>query len=355
MNTNRLYIDFHIIQTVPPSCINRDDTGRPKTAYYGGANRARVSSQAWKHAMREYFRDLFQTGYRTKYLKSLILEYVSKLDPDYDLKKAETLLTKMMKSKLNTTKKEWLPLDSSDKAKALFFISHHQAKAFAELLIAGEESLQKYRDAMNEAPAIDMALFGRMVASDTDLNIDAAVQVAHAISTHAVQNEYDYFTAVDDYQQEDHAGAGHLGTKEFNSATLYRFATVNVMELKKQLGDDAAKAVRGFAEAMIRSMPTGSQNSYANDTLPNLIYVTVRTDQPVNFCGAFEKPICCTDGYAEKTITALIAHAAQIYEDYCNAPAFSYIIGTDAVLGAERVNLNALLDALEKAVTDEVG
>ena len=350
MTPNRLYIDFHIIQTVPPSCVNRDDTGRPKTAVYGGANRARVSSQAWKHAMRSMFTDIFseeQIGFRTKYAVSLIAAELKKngLTDEKAEKIAVEALTKagvkVNEKKANTTG-------------ALFFISSTQAKALAELAAAGEKDAKAFKDALKAFPSVDIALFGRMVADDNNLNIDASAQVAHAISTHAIQNEYDYFTAVDDYKQDDHSGAGHLGTMEFNSATLYRYATVNVNELSKNVGEDAAIAVRGFAEAMIRSMPTGKQNSYANGTLPDLVYVTVRTDQPVNLCGAFEKPLSSSDGYVKKSVEALFSYAASVYEDYCDAPVKSFVVGTDAVCGAEKVNLNTLLDAIEKAVTDGV-
>ena len=138
---------------------------------------------------------------------------------------------------------------------------------------------------------MDMALFGRMVADDPSLKYNAAAQVAHSISTHAVKNEYDYFTAVDDCQT-DSTGAGHLGTVEYNSSTLYRYATVNVLELAEQLGaEQAAETVRAFGEAFLFSMPTGRQNSFANRTLPDAVYVTLREDQPVNLCGAFERAV----------------------------------------------------------------
>lgn len=107
---------------------------------------------------------------------------------------------------------------------------------------------------------MDMALFGRMVADEPSLNYDAAAQVAHSISTHAVQNEYDYFTAVDDCQAEDNAGAGHLGTVEYNSSTLYRYATVNVMELAGQLGaEQAAETVRAFGRRSSSPCPPASR------------------------------------------------------------------------------------------------
>lgn len=156
-------------------------------------------------------------------------------------------------------------------------MSFAQAKALAELAVAGSTNKKEYQKALGAAPSMDMALFGRMVADDPSLNYDAAAQVAHSISTHAVQNEYDYFTAVDDCQAEDNAGAGHLGTVEYNSSTLYRYATVNVMELAGQLGaEQAAETVRAFGEAFLFSMPTGKQNSFANRTLPDAVYVTIR-------------------------------------------------------------------------------
>ena len=134
-----------------------------------------------------------------------------------------------------------------------------------------------------------MALFGRMVADDPSLNYDAAAQVAHSISTHTVQNEFDYFTAVDDCAPEDNAGAGHLGTVEYNSATLYRYATVNVLELVRTLGaEQAAQTVRASVRRSSAPCPPASQNSFANRTLPDAVYVTLRQDQPVNLCGALK-------------------------------------------------------------------
>ena len=201
-----------------------------------------------------------------------------------------------------------------------------------------------------------MALFGRMVADDPSLNYDAAAQVAHSISTHAVQNEYDYFTAVDDCQAEDNAGAGHLGTVEYNSSTLYRYATVNMVELVHLLGaEKAAQAVRVFGEAFIRSMPTGKQNSFANRTLPDAVYVTLREDQPVNLCGAFEKPVRKSpEGYAEPSKTALKQYAQQVYACYADAPAQSFAVGIGLDELAPAMPLNQMLTALERAVKEKL-
>mgnify|MGYP002869735876 CR=1 FL=1 len=355
-----IFIDFHVLQTVPPSCVNRDDTGSPKTAVYGGAVRARVSSQAWKHAMRKKFKELFRSeelGSRTKNVVEMVEHEICAIDSSVDdaacHKKAIEVLT-LAGIKLKSEK------DKPEKADALFFMSNKQAKALAEcalkLDLKDKGSKDIVKNALKDNPSVDIALFGRMAASDPTLNCDAAAQVAHAISTHAVQNEYDYFTAVDDLQEEDNAGAGHLGTVEFNSSTLYRYATVNASELAETIGkENTAETVRKFGQAFICSMPTGMSNTFANNTLPDTVYVTIRTDQPVNLCGAFEKPIKkSNEGYAAESEKRLAEYAAKLYSRYDTAPVKEYGFGDS--LGAEVVTLPLpkLLSELEKAVTDLV-
>lgn len=343
----RLYVDFHILQTVPPSCINRDDTGSPKTAVYGGVTRARVSSQAWKHAMRAAFAEnaRLDVGKRTKKAADLVKEQILALVPEQ--KKADKMAKEALK---------YVGIKSDDKkgTDALIFISSAQAKALAELVVGGCTKDEKYEEALRENPSADMVLFGRMVAQKASLNYDAAAQVAHSISTHAVQNEYDYFTAVDDCQAENNAGAGHLGTVEYNSSTLYRYATVNVMELAGKLGAaQAAETVRAFGEAFLFSMPTGKQNSFANRTLPDAVYVTIREDQPVNLCGAFERAVPrSTQGYAEPSKAALAQYAQQMYSSFAEAPAQSFTVGSGLEALAPAQTAKAMLDALEKAVRD---
>lgn len=342
----RLYVDFHVLQTVPPSCINRDDTGSPKTAVYGGVLRARVSSQAWKHAMRKDFAENtpLDVGKRTKKAAELVKEQILALDSELDA-------DKLAKKALENT-----GIKSDDKGtKALFFMSTAQAKALAELAVEGCTKDEKYEEAMIKNPSADMVLFGRMVAQKASLNYDAAAQVAHSISTHAVKNEYDYFTAVDDCPAEDNAGAGHLGTVEYNSSTLYRYATVNVLELKGKLGaEQAAETVRAFGEAFLFSMPTGKQNTFANRTLPDAVYVTIREDQPVNLCGAFERAVSRGEqgGYAEASKAALVQYAQQVYASFAEAPAQSFTVGSGLEALAPAQTAKAMLDALEKAVRD---
>ena len=352
MDTRRLYIDFHVLQTVPPSCVNRDDTGSPKTAVYGGTTRARVSSQAWKRAIRMMFRDELlpreQVGERTKKIVAMVAEEVAALAPEQDSAKLAANALKL--AGLDKVKED-------GDADALFFMSHDQARALANLIAAGSDDKKAYREALMEAPSVDMVLFGRMVASAPSLNYDAAAQVAHSISTHAVQNEYDYFTAVDDRAPEDNAGAGHLGTVEYNSSTLYRYATVNAVELAEHLGEEQVPGVvRAFAEALIRSMPTGKQNTFANRTLPDAVYITVQEDQPVNLCGAFERAVPASpEGFAEPSKRRLAEYAQQVYRSYADEPAEAFAIGTGLEELAPAMPMKAALDALESAVRQHLG
>lgn len=344
---NRLYVDFHILQTVPPSCVNRDDTGSPKTAVYGGTVRARVSSQAWKRAMRLMFREIFdeiELGKRTRNIPEMVCAAIRAQDPSITEKKAKSLAEKALKKVEDKLKKEKKPKIFD----VMFFMSEKQADKLAELAVGGEEDMVLYWNAVKDQPSIDMALFGRMVASDPSLNYDAAAQVAHSISTHAVQTEFDYFTAVDDLSPEDTSGAGHLGTVEYNAATLYRYATVNVQELERTLGEQAADAVRGFAEALICSMPTGKQNTFANRTLPDAVYVTVRRDQPVNLSGAFEKAVpASAEGYVARSAAQLCDYAEQMYQTFAAPPAEAFAVG--ALFGslAQTGSLPQMLDWLD--------
>lgn len=340
------YLDLHVLQTVPPSCINRDDTGSPKTAIYGGVTRARVSSQAWKHAMRNMFTEIFaeeQVGVRTKNPVELVVKELEHLRYEGKVEKAAA----------EALKKGGLKLNKDNKSDALLFMSRMQARKLAELIVSEEEDSKIYKKAMEKFPAIDMALFGRMVASDPSLNFDAAAQVAHSISTHEVINEYDYFTAVDDLASDDHAGAGHLGTVEFHSATLYRYATVNLRELRKNLESDTAPAVKGFVKAFLLSMPTGKQNTFANRTVPDFAYVALRKDQPVNLAGAFEKPIYTRkEGYAEKSVRALEEFAKKTYDAFVDAPQEAYCVGEKGDNLGIKISLGELLEVLEKRICE---
>ena len=353
--SKNLYVDFHVLQTVPPSCVNRDDTGSPKTAVFGGKTRARVSSQAWKHTMREMFKDIFsedQIGFRTKKVKDILVKQIMEQAENMDQSNAEKLADQA--------------LDVCDiKKDVLFFISALQLKELAKTILTVQDEMDLKKDLKNKkkdapwkgslkkalkgTPSIDLVLFGRMVASDPDLNYDAAAQVAHSISTHTVSNEYDYFTAVDDCVAEDNSGAGHLGTVEFNSSTLYRYATVNVREMLEHLDvEETREAVKGFTEAFLKSMPTGKQNTFANRTLPDMVYVTIRTDQPVNLVNAFEKPIVSGEsGYLEGSKKAFVEYAQTVYDQWVSEPAAAWHIGKGCDELGKTVNYQELLEMLD--------
>jgi CRISPR system Cascade subunit CasC len=332
--SNYRYIDIHVLQTVPPSCVNRDDTGSPKTAIYGGVTRARVSSQAWKKAVRDKFRngllDASMIGKRTKYITNLVETQMETPDPE---KAKKILVAAGLKEKSTEAGKD----------APLFFMSPAQAKALAVLADNGKFDKKEAAVALTSKPAVDVALFGRMVADDANLNIDASCQVAHAISTHEVENEFDYFTAADDNPPEDKtdAGAGMIGTVEFNSSTLYRYATVAVHDLIEKLDgkEAAAEAVRAFTEAFVRSMPTGKINTFANHTPADYVMIALRNDTPVNFVGAFENPVKPAGGYVDESIRRLEKYEQEIYLNWYDKPEKSWVVGTNG-------NFNQILDEI---------
>lgn len=301
MNENRLFLDIHAIQTLPPSNANRDDTGSPKTAIYGGVRRARVSSQAWKRAMRQYFlsESAQDLGIRSKNVVRYVADRIIKADPTVTAEKALQMADKVFNDAGIKTK--------DYQTKALYFLGKKQADQIATEAIKGETDKKVLKQVFCKNPAVDIALFGRMVADDPTLNEDASAQVAHAISTHEVQTEFDYFTAVDDLAPEDNAGAGMIGTIEYNSSTLYRYANIAMHELYRQLEDkeQTIEAAKLFLQAFANSMPTGKSNTFANETLPQLLMLNVRKDRPVNLVTAYENPVKAVNGNVDLSIKRL--------------------------------------------------
>ena len=311
-----LYVDIHILQDIPPSNINRDDNGTPKQAIYGGANRLRVSSQAWKRATRQAFADSIdpsQLGVRTRQFGKLLSEELQ--SQGVEAATADRIATFAAASLgITAGKKE------SNLAYLLFFSRPQVAEIVQRIMdqidvLAGLSDAQlkdqiqsiDVKGILGQGHSIDVALFGRMVADLADLNIDAAAQVAHALSTHAAQTDFDYFTAVDDVQKADETGAGMISSVEFNSATLYRYATVGVHQLVDNLADAdaAAAAIREFLRAFSLSMPQGHKTSFAQHTRPGFVGVVLREDQPVNLVSAFEKPVASDHGTLEPSVVEL--------------------------------------------------
>lgn len=343
----RLFLDVHAVQTVPPSNINRDDTGSPKTAQYGGVTRARVSSQSWKRAIRQYFLEyggMNNVGIRSLEVVRYIAEKIMALDGSVGREEAMKLAEGVINSAGITTTKD-------QKAKALFFISSKQAEKLALAALEGDTSKKELQEMLRSDPAIDIALFGRMVADDPKLNEDASSQVAHAISTHAVQTEFDFFTATDDFSSSNDAGAGMLGTIEYNSSTLYRYANVAVHEFSRQIGDMASvvNALRLFIEAFTKSMPTGKANTFANQTLPQALLICLREDRPVNLVSAFERPVRSSEGYVKQSIQRL-KHEYESVRQWVDDPLVTLSLGIEDLDGNQG-NFNDLLERLEERLS----
>ncbi|WP_435241541.1 type I-E CRISPR-associated protein Cas7/Cse4/CasC [Streptomyces cucumeris] len=374
----RTYIDVHILQTVPPANLNRDDQGNPKEAYFGGVRRSRVSSQAWKRATRIHFTERIpeqDLATRTRRISSTLTERISAitdLDDEASARLAGALLKPL---KISGGKRE------GDTA-YLFFYGRRQLDDVAALVrdraaelaaledkeLAAEIEKLPVQEKFSSGHPMDVALFGRMVADLPALNVDAATQVAHALSTHPVELEFDYFTAVDDETQKgQETGAGMIGTIGFNSATLYRFASVSLHQLLHNLadGEAAVTAVEEFVTSFARSMPTGYGNAFAHRTLPSLVAVVARTDQPVNLVSAFEEPVMAASGIAAASARRLAREYANATRAWGDTPSFTALCHTfdDSVdtaklldeTFAEPVAFPELLAGLRTHLTDTVG
>lgn len=346
MSTN-LYLDIHVLQNVPPSNINRDDTGSPKQARYGGVNRARVSSQSWKRATRKHFAEAtgnVNGSTRTKRVHALLTERIaSRLALESELASKIATQTLAELGIKPDKKKKATETDSPETGYLLFF-GIQQIEAVVDDIAAIDADWEQLGDAdlahtlssisvkdrLSTAHPVDVALFGRMVADLTSLNVDAAVQVAHAISTHEVFSEFDYFTAVDDEKAsniDEDAGAAMIGTVEFNSSTLYRYAGVGIRQLLENLDDDVnatAAAVVGFVDGFVRSMPTGKLNTFANRTLPSVVITVLRDDQSVNLVGAFEQPVATGAGLMAKSAERLASHLIETQNQWATTPMAMY-------------------------------
>lgn len=329
------FLELHMLQNFGPSNLNRNDTNAPKDCTFGGFRRARISSQCIKRSIRRHqaFKETVleaggNLGSRTKRITTALIERLA--DQGRDRLEAEHVAENLLRSvsldfdkKSGNTDEEGPALR---KTQYLLFLSESEIEALGELadrhwdaLIAVDapetedadkrkrkkaaakavpkEVQQAVGDALRKHPrlAADIALFGRMVADAADMNIDAACQVAHAISTNEVSMEMDFYTAVDDLKPDDEAGSDMLGIVEFNSACYYRYAQVNLGILQRNLGNDAElvrAAVRGFLRSAVQAIPTGMQNSMAAHNPPSYVRVLLRSQgAPWSLANAFLKPV----------------------------------------------------------------
>jgi len=292
-------IEFHILQSFPVTCLNRDDVGAPKTAIVGGATRARVSSQCWKRPVRLALHDFGgKLATRTKHTQEIFSTACQQagatvVDADAcGIKIAEAL--------------------ASD---TLLFISDSEIAAFAEYakgLNFNAESLKDKdlvkvaKKAINPAvDALDIALFGRMVAKAADMNVEAAASFAHAISTHRVSNEVEFFTALDDLQ--DVPGSAHMGSLEFNSATYYRYVSLDLGQLAQSIGvENVSKAVGIFVRALFVAIPNARQTTMSGAGQWDFARVLVRRGQRLQL--SFDEPVkACGEGFIKPSIERIKA------------------------------------------------
>jgi len=315
-------IEYHILQSFPVVCLNRDDVGSPKTAVVGGVKRARVSSQCWKRQVRmELHNEGIQLAVRTKHLEEMIAK-------DFNEEEKE-----QYKEKLSA-------VSNALSDNTLVFFSENEAKVMAEFIrkMSGD-SLEKSKDGkkislsgtaekeLNKLIAserkenkgqdgLDIVLFGRMVAKAASLNSEAAASFSHAITTHKVNSEIDYFTAVDDLSGDDNEGAGHLGNSEFNSGTFYRYVSLNLGMLYDYLGSvgDVEVAVTAFTKALYSAIPQARQKTLAGYCPWDYAHVYVRKGQGVQL--SFEKTVKSSgNGYLEPSIEAMetaLAHNEKL-------------------------------------------
>lgn len=297
------HLELHILQSVPVSCLNRDDFGSPKTAVFGNVQRARVSSQCWKRAAREGMAEEAPALFKGKRTRLIVEPLCRKLQEAHGFteeearKGAEELGTAI--NKLDTP---------PTRIKTLFFTSPLELETLAAAYAANKDA-KKAVKLLSKEPlkdAADIALFGRMVANDHSLTLEGAAMFSHALSTHKVSNEIDFFAAVDDLQPEDEAGAGMTGTLEFNSATYYRFAALNLDLLESHLSalsrEERQEVVRQFVSATLCSVPGARKNSMNAATLPSHVLLVLREKgHPIQLVNAFEKPVWTKGGVMEES------------------------------------------------------
>jgi CRISPR system Cascade subunit CasC len=298
-----LRIEFHILQSFPVTCLNRDDVGAPKTAMVGGVQRARVSSQAWKRPVRMAMRDFgAKLGVRTKHVASTIAEAcINSGATDEQANGCGEMIASCL---------------SKD---TLLFFTMTEAKAFAEYTREQDFDIKKLKDkdvhkvakkALNPAvDGIDIALFGRMVAQAADLNVEAAASFSHAISTHKVSNEVEFFTALDDLAAEP--GSAHMGSLEFNSATYYRYVSLDLGQLCQTLaGQNLSDAVESFTKALFVAVPAARQTTQSGASPWEFAKVLVRKGQRLQV--PFETAIKAKDGgFIQPSIDAMMGYLAK--------------------------------------------
>lgn len=357
------FLQVHLLTFVPPANLNRDDTGRPKTAVVGGATRLRLSSQALKRAWRssEIFAKALQDhmGLRTQRLgelieESLLAEGVAAEAALAAARAVAGAFGKLQPEDKNPARIEQLAFIAPEEREAALALARRyasgdlplpdqakaKAKGKAKAKDEGDEeagatvALQLLRESDTAA---DIALFGRMLADSPAFNREAAAQVAHAITTHRVVVEDDFYTAVDDLKRPaEDAGAGFIGEAAFGSGVFYLYLSINRDLLIRNLGGGAAatdladKAIAALIEAAATTLPTGKQNSFAAHARASYILVEKGDGQPRTLAGAFARPV-----EGANLLQDSIASLAQFREDLDKAYGSSTAASAEMRVGGQ--------------------
>lgn len=386
-------IELHLIQNFAPSCLNRDDTNTPKSCMFGGYRRARVSSQCLKRAMRLHLRDAqaLPTGVRTRLLARKIGELLAER---YD---QETGLAESLARTALQAAGFGLASEAPERTNVGLYLSSDEISLLADAVQADWAELERQQQTARDTPAeengggssarrtraqrraagsdnlpnvkraveaiggtvsaADIAMFGRMVAENTHMEVDAACQVAHAISTHEVEPEMDFFTAVDDLQPEAEPGAGMMGIIEYSSACFYRYALINRPQLIHNLRGDTALADRGivgFVKASLEAIPTGRQNSCAAHNPPDYVHLRVSNGLPRSLANAFEQPVRANGAAAslvEQSVKKLTGYQEDLERMYGRGEREQHRRSSTLIDHSDG-DVSALLDWLEAALKE---
>ena len=327
-------IELHILQSCPVSCLNRDDVGAPKTAVFGGVSRARVSSQCWKRAIRIHAQQSLHgagrfSGQRSRrWVRQLSAALRERQVADADATAALAI--------------GYLASKEEPERGALVYLTPLQLEALASSIVEQRLVFSKDKNGVkckaargNSIAGIlgaasdwaDIAIFGRMVANDHTLTLEGAGLFSHALSTHRVSNEIDFFTAVDDVPQNEQdgysAGAAHMGTLEYNSACYYRYVGLNLTLLSDadHLGalvqEERRTVVDTFLRAAVEAIPGARHNSMFASTLPQYILGLYRAGgQPLSLANAFEEPVWSNSGLLSKSWEVLLGHFGTLKQTY---------------------------------------
>ena len=299
------HIEYHILQSFPVTCLNRDDVGAPKTAVVGGVTRARVSSQCWKRQVRQELHKLdVKIGIRTKQIERLLTDACKSLGAN------DEMAQQFGKTFAKELAEDTLFFFSSQEAEA--FANHAKSLAFDASKIKAKEVAKIAKKTLCPVQdGLDIALFGRMVAKAAEMNVEAAASFAHAISTHKVSNEVEFFTALDDLQEEP--GSAHMGSLEYNSATYYRYVSLDLGQLYANLFakepcdegrlKDLQDAVDVFTKALYLGVPTARQTTQSGASFWDYAHILLRKGQRLQ--ASFDTPVKTKGGYLTPSIEAL--------------------------------------------------